>query len=68
MVFSVQYLWFRHVFLLSEEDSRAIQSMAVELLADKKLEVQELAATTLSGLLQVQLHWHISTPWLTVFR
>jgi hypothetical protein len=49
----LQHFWFRHVFLFPEEDSQAIQSMTVELLSDKKLEVQELAASTLSGLLQV---------------
>lgn len=52
-VCGVQYFWFRHGFLLSEGDSAAICALTVRLLADKKVEVQELAATTLSGLLKV---------------
>jgi hypothetical protein len=49
----VQYFWFRHIFLLSEDDRRAIQAMTVQLLADKKLEVQDLAKSTLAGLIKV---------------
>lgn len=45
--------WFRHMFLLSAEDAAAVQQLVVQLLGDKKLEVQELAARTLSGLIQV---------------
>ena len=49
----VQYFWFRHIFLLSEDDRRAIQAMTVQLLADKKPEVQDLAKSTLAGLIKV---------------
>ena len=45
--------WFRHMFLFSAEDAAAVQDLVVQLLSDKKLEVQELAARTLSGLIQV---------------
>ena len=41
------------MFLLSAEDAAAVQQLIVQLLGDKKLEVQELAARTLSGLIQV---------------
>ncbi|BDA49513.1 probable proteasome activator complex subunit 4 [Coccomyxa sp. Obi] len=47
-----QYFWFRHIFLLSDEDRRSIQAMTVQLLADKKLEVQDLAKSTLAGLIK----------------
>ena len=50
---AVQVFWFRHIFLLSVEDADAVEQLVVQLLADKKLEVQELAARTLSGLIQV---------------
>ena len=52
-VHDVQVFWFRHMFLLSAEDAAAVQQLVVQLLGDKKLEVQELAARTLSGLIQV---------------
>ena len=42
------------MFLLSAEDGAAVQQLVVQLLGDKKLEVQELAARTLSGLIQVR--------------
>ena len=48
-----QVFWFRHMFLLSAGDAAAVQQLVVQLLGDKKLEVQELAARTLSGLIQV---------------
>ena len=48
-----QVFWFRHIFLLSPENASAVQQLIVQLLSDKKLEVQELAARTLSGLIQV---------------
>lgn len=54
-VHDVQVFWFRHMFLLSAEDAAAVQQLIVQLLGDKKLEVQELAARTLSGLIQVGL-------------
>ena len=50
----MQVFWFRHIFLLSAEDADAVEQLVVQLLADKKLEVQELAARTLSGLIQVR--------------
>ena len=49
----MQVFWFRHIFLLSAGDADAVEQLVVQLLADKKLEVQELAARTLSGLIQV---------------
>ncbi len=51
----VQVFWFRHMFLLSAEDAAAVQQLIVQLLGDKKLEVQELAARSLSGLIQVDI-------------
>lgn len=48
-----QVFWFRHMFLLTAADADAVQQLIVQLLGDKKLEVQELAARTLSGLIQV---------------
>lgn len=53
--FLAQYFWFRHIFLLSEGDRCSIQAMTVQLLADKKLEVQDLAKSTLAGLIKVCL-------------
>eukprot|EP00891_Asterochloris_glomerata_P001540 jgi/Astpho2/1540/fgenesh1_pg.00026_%23_29_t len=47
-----QYFWFRHCFLLGPRQSGALHDMVVSMLADKKLEVQELAAVSLSGLLK----------------
>ncbi len=44
-----QYFWFRHCFLLGPRQSGALHDMVVSMLADKKLEVQELAAVSLSG-------------------
>ena len=51
---AAQYFWFRHVFLLAPADSDRVRTLALALLADRKLEVQELAATTLSGLLKAR--------------
>ena len=53
-LFDVPVFWFRHMFLLAAEDAAAVQQLVVQLLGDKKLEVQELAARTLSGLIQVR--------------
>lgn len=47
-----QYFWFRHMFQMTSAQSRAVQQMVVRLMRDKKLEVQELAADTLSGMLK----------------
>ena len=57
----MQVFWFRHIFLLPAEDADAVEQLVVQLLADKKLEVQELAARTLSGLIQVLWHYLSTT-------
>eukprot|EP00850_Spirogloea_muscicola_P020092 SM000207S06167 [mRNA] locus=s207:23213:37436:- [translate_table: standard] len=49
----IQPLTYRHSFLLAEADLLAIAERVVELLEDVQLEVRELAATTLSGLMKV---------------
>lgn len=48
----VQYFWFRHLFTLSHEQSAQCQELVVQLMRDKKYEVQEMAAGTLAGLLK----------------
>lgn len=48
----LQYFWFRHIFVLSAEQSSRCQQLVVQLTKDKKLEVQEMAARTLAGLLK----------------
>ena len=48
-----QYLWFRHTFVLTAEQAAELRGLAVAALADRKLEVGELAASTLSGMLKV---------------
>lgn len=45
-----QYFWFRHCFLLTPEQGQTVQQLVIDMLGDKKLEVQELAAKTLSGM------------------
>ena len=50
-----QYLWFRHTFVLTAEQAAELRGLAVAALADRKLEVGELAASTLSGMLKVGL-------------
>ncbi len=50
-----QYLWFRHTFVLTAGQSAELRGLAVAALADRKLEVGELAASTLSGMLKVGL-------------
>ena len=50
-----QYLWFRHTFVLTAEQAAELRSLAVAALSDRKLEVGELAASTLSGMLKVVL-------------
>ena len=70
----MQVFWFRHMFLLAAEDAAAVQQLVVQLLGDKKLEVQELAARTLSGLIQVRhnisagVHFTAYSELYTVFR
>ncbi len=44
-----QYFWFRHCFLLTTQQGEAVQQLVVIMLSDKKLEVQDLAAASLSG-------------------
>lgn len=44
-----QYFWFRHCFLLTPEQGQSVQQLVVTMLSDKKLEVQDLAARSLSG-------------------
>ena len=57
-----QYFWFRHCFLLTTQQGEAVQQLVVSMLSDKKLEVQDLAAASLSGgLLIILLHF-----WLWV--
>lgn len=48
-----QYFWFRHCFLLTGQQGQLVQQLVVTMLADKKLEVQDLAASSLSGLSQL---------------
>ncbi|KAL6772361.1 hypothetical protein ACKKBG_A29920 [Auxenochlorella protothecoides x Auxenochlorella symbiontica] len=48
----LQYFWFRHVFLLGTAGTAALVTAVVERLSDAKLEVRDLAAATLSGLLK----------------
>ena len=48
----LQYFWFRHLFTLSSEQAARCQQIVVQLMRDKKLEVQEMAAGTLAGLLK----------------
>ncbi|EFN51553.1 hypothetical protein CHLNCDRAFT_140017 [Chlorella variabilis] len=43
-----QYFWFRHTFILGPEGTARVQAMVCAMLADAKLEVREMAATTLS--------------------
>jgi len=50
-----QYLWFRHTFVLTAEQAAALRGLAISALADRKLEVGELAAGTLSGMLKARL-------------
>jgi hypothetical protein len=44
-----QYFWFRHCFLLTTHQGEAVQQLVVSMLSDRKLEVQDLAAASLSG-------------------
>ena len=59
----MQVFWFRHMFLLSAEGAAAVEQLVVQLLGDKKLEVQELAARTLSGLIQVGQEQDLTVLW-----
>lgn len=47
-----QYFWFRHAFLLNRTGADQIQGAALALLHDRKLEVQDMAAALLAGLLK----------------
>jgi proteasome activator subunit 4 len=48
----LQYFWFRHIFLLTAAQAARCQHTVVSLMRDRKLEVQEMAANTLSGMLK----------------
>ncbi|KAK2076994.1 hypothetical protein QBZ16_005222 [Prototheca wickerhamii] len=49
----LQYFWFRHVLVLAHEGgTAALVGVVVERLADAKLEIRDLAAATLSGLIK----------------
>ena len=47
-----QYFWFRHALLLGSQGTSKVVDMVLERLEDEKLEVRELAGTTLSGLIR----------------
>lgn len=47
-----QYFWFRHTFLLGPGGTRRVLALVRRMLEDAKLEVREMAATTLSGLVK----------------
>jgi len=52
-----QYFWFMHCFLLTTHQGEAVQQLVVSMLSDRKLEVQDLAAASLSGwLIPMLLH------------
>ncbi|KAH7621507.1 hypothetical protein Ndes2526B_g03845 [Nannochloris sp. 'desiccata'] len=47
-----QYFWFRHTLLLGRQGTGEIVDMVLQRLEDEKLEVRELAANSLSGLVR----------------
>jgi hypothetical protein len=47
-----QYFWFRHTLLLGRQGTSEIVDMVLQRLEDEKLEVRELAAASLSGLVR----------------
>ncbi|KAL4431419.1 hypothetical protein ABPG75_006675 [Micractinium tetrahymenae] len=47
-----QYFWFRHTFLLGAAGTQRVLELVCRMLEDTKLEVREMAATTLSGLVK----------------
>ena len=47
-----QYFWFRHALLLGDVGTKRVLEMVLKMLEDEKLEVRELAATTLSGVVR----------------
>ena len=49
-----QYLWFRHTLLLAPGQAAGLRGLAEAALSDRKLEVGELAAGTLSGMLKAR--------------
>ena len=62
-----QYFWFRHCFLLTGEQGQRVQQLVVHMLSDKKLEVQDLAASSLSGqhiLYEIETFAHV---WVTLW-
>ncbi|KAF8058035.1 proteasome activator subunit 4 [Scenedesmus sp. PABB004] len=48
----LQVFWFRHCFLLGDDDMERLQAFVVGRLQDAKVEVRALAAATLSGLIK----------------
>ena len=48
----LQYFWFRHVFLLGQFGEQQVLDAVLHALSDTKLEVRELAAATLSGMVK----------------
>ena len=44
--------WYHHSLLLTDAQSRLLQSIVVQLLEDEKLEVQNAACSTLSGMIK----------------
>ena len=47
-----QYFWFRHTLLLGKQGTNEILDVVLQRLEDEKLEVRELAAASLSGLVR----------------
>ena len=48
----LQYFWFRHIFVLSPKSNSVLTEIVLHALGDSKLEVRELAAATLSGMVK----------------
>ena len=51
LIFS-QYFWFRHALLMGNQGTSKIMEMILQRFEDEKLEVRELSAATLSGLIR----------------
>lgn len=48
----VQYFWFRHSFLMTSAQAELCQTMVTDLIRDRKIEINEIAADTLAGMLK----------------
>ena len=48
----LQYFWFRHIFLMTPQQAKRCQDVVLELIKDRKLEIQEAAANTLAGMIK----------------